>query len=290
MIECAEMFLNGDGGRYLLGLLITDPAVLGFALPRVVAEGSALDLSGFLGQGGSSVVYSAGHPDGAVVVKCFHVHYQDRCRQEAETLNLLQAKVGDLCGKLVPSLVAHVLESNALVLRPVGIPFIESRDGATKRRGKTPMTLTHVTDLVATLRKVHNQAGVVHRDLCLHNMFDVNGHLLLNDWGCAAQIGQPILFSGAIQHASNRLLEASMQDEEYEPKPVDDLIMVWRCVQQSQNIRVCSLYGNTTAISVQQWWKTHSTGLDVEVLASLETAEDPYDILCQHLTPRFPLL
>jgi len=61
------------------------------------------------------------------------------------------------------------------------------------------------------------------------NMSDEVKNILLNDWGCAVEIGKEVAFSGALHYAPDRILEHL---SEYSPMPSDDLVMVVRCVFQ----------------------------------------------------------
>lgn len=74
----------------------------------------------------------------------------------------------------VPHLITCWSEESCTVTSPIGRPFSVEH---------VP-TLQHAIQLIDTLKAVH-EAEIVHRDIKLSNIFDVDGELLLNDWGNA---------------------------------------------------------------------------------------------------------
>jgi hypothetical protein len=282
--ESREMSLNGDGGRYLLGLLATSLSQLGWNLPCITINGTRLRLESFLGQGGSSVVYQSTHGGVPVVAKCFRPTVPHRLAEEAEVLAILVEKVPALCGSRVPTIVGTDQTAGAIVLRPPGKPFATCCDHGGVR---VSMTFKHFEQLVNVLQQIHTEVGFVHRDLGLHNMFDVNGDLLLNDWGCAAKIGEDTGFSGSRHHLPCELHGIP----EYQPKPEHDLVMVWRCLGQSRDMARAPLYRLGTSQEIQEWWRGNSNPEDVTVIAKLMSSEPcatKYQYLKEEIAKKFP--
>lgn len=77
---------------------------------------------------------------------------------------------------------------------------------------------THVQELLSTLQRVHRQ-GFVHRDVRPSNVLrrlNDDGVLLI-DWNCAASIGEPVMFGGTLQFASDAAVAACEKKVPYRP-------------------------------------------------------------------------
>lgn len=118
-------------------------------------------------------------------------------------------------------------------------------------------------------------------------MFDVNGNLLLNDWGCATKVGVATEFKGALRHAPGRILQAVLQGLEYVPQISDDLCMLWRCVAQSRLSFWAAIQRESDAEKLQEFWEQQSTPVDTQVLTHLAEESD-YAFLEQHFSQHLP--
>jgi tRNA A-37 threonylcarbamoyl transferase component Bud32 len=266
-----------------LGLLSTDPVALGWSLPIVKIRQKNLEISDILGRGGSSDVYLSSYQGRSVAVKCFRAGKTAAFEQELANLACLKKNASGLCGTKVPTVVGVDRKAHTIVLSPVGRPF--SAVDTPNVMNPAILTKHHLLELVEILRVVHRDAGMVHRDLSLRNMFDVDGHLMLNDWGCGAMIGQPVYFEGAVTHAPDHILNAVKADVTYIPNPCDDLTMVWRCFVQSRNVRFQNLKGQADPDQIKTFWHSESSKNDIRALAF---GLDPYKHLSRHLGNAVP--
>jgi len=155
-------------------------------------------------------------------------HYTDKIGYDRERSALLE---------LMRTNVLHVptlLKSNAkglwLVEQPVAKDFDRGVQSA------HPLSPKHIASFMTTLRGAH-QAGLVHRDVSLRNMFWLSaaGATLLNDWGSAFKttedsIGIQQDYIGVYEEASSAILTKLIDGVWPPPRPQDDLHALTRVV------------------------------------------------------------
>jgi hypothetical protein len=281
-----ELLIKDEGGQYLAGLLCTVPSELGYCLPHVSIKGQELTLSRILGRGGSAEVYCSERDGNDVAVKVFRVGREEDFRQELSTLQLLATNktTKSLCGKSVPKIVHSSEADRVLVLSPVGAHFQTS---GTQLDHGVVLSSRHLVQALSILKTVHTSLNLVHRDISLHNMFDVNGDLLLNDWGCATKVGIATEFKGALRHAPERILQAVCRGHEYVPQISDDLCMLWRCIAQSRLSFWAAIQRESDVMKLRQFWEQQSTPVDTQVLTHLAERSD-YAFLEQQFSQHLP--
>ncbi len=173
--ESKVMHVIGEGRRAFLGLLDTDPALLGWTLPHVQIEGKAIKLNRLLGTDASAMVFQAKYKDADVVVKVFQPTEIERLPNEVAILQKLQC-----LQPRVPSLHGITDDETALILWPVGRPFATKADEVTianthsfEPQPHTPVCVEyeHFSFIIDTLALAHAQ-GMVHNDMTLTNIFD----------------------------------------------------------------------------------------------------------------------
>jgi hypothetical protein len=177
-------------------------------------------------------------------VKVFHHSKNEEFTHERNVLERL-AKIETLGGRISKLAAQHTeAPANVLYLEPIGTCLAVSA----AHYSKEPMETAHVTPVmltgaVETLRLLHTQARLGHRDVRPSNMFlDPStglvfpllfraltaAQLFINDLGSAAALGQPTQFTGALQHAPVHVIVAWSQGARYMPAPADDLeMLVW---------------------------------------------------------------
>jgi tRNA A-37 threonylcarbamoyl transferase component Bud32 len=230
--------LNGPGGVRLLNMLHASPAQLGHSLPVVMVSGVPIHLKTMLGQGGSSFVFQGKLKSNMCVVKCFFDSRRGDVAIEQENLKTLATavkktkeknKYTQTVGVQFPKF-HHVSDDGlSLLLTPIGKKFVTAAVSASGSDDCFLPSADHFCHLIDNLEFVHQRCGLVHRDIAMHNFFDMNGGVLLNDFGCAVNQGDACLFEGALRHAPGRVLHLEA-DETYQPQFSDDLVMVVRCV------------------------------------------------------------
>jgi serine/threonine protein kinase len=112
----------------------------------------------------------------------------------------------------VPSIVDTDNDNSAIVLQPIAQPFAAFRC----RGEKGQFLCEHVHKFVDVLWRVH-KLGLVHRDVKFGNVFRLdNGDVLLNDWGSACNVSQPIRrYEGVIREASDHILKFLLDDMQW---------------------------------------------------------------------------
>jgi hypothetical protein len=171
LTESAVMFLSSDGAKAFFGLLHCNPKDLGYSVPTVVVASKTLILENILGTGASSIVYRGRHEDKAVVVKNFRSISTFRLVSEERNLKTIAPLV-----PRVPELVAVSDDNQTLILSPIGTPFAITFGDIQDAVGPDPapkplITANHFSMLIDILHDVHNNFGLVHRDVAIHNMF-----------------------------------------------------------------------------------------------------------------------
>ena len=147
------------GGDWLHSLLQENPFTLGAPTIELSVDGSIVEITRYLGEGSSSVVWQGKHKERDVVVKIFRAGHEHDL--EAEKCNLDAVK--DVAG--VTKYVASV-GGGILLLSPVGTPF--SSHG---HEGTILPSAEHFAQLVSIVEAVHKHARLLHRDLSLNNFF-----------------------------------------------------------------------------------------------------------------------
>lgn len=69
---------------------------------------------------------------------------------------------------------------------------------------------------------------MVHRDIKIENIFSVDGHVLLNDFGHAVDAGAQVHAGGCLHNASDSVIQARIHGSTYTAGPQDDWIMFLR--------------------------------------------------------------
>lgn len=218
--------LENRGGKLLMGLLKTRPSSLGMVTNLKVSS-NLVTIEKVLGLGGSSIVYEGSCQNLKVVVKHFRPNCEQRLAKEVEILNQTK-NVAELNGR-VTELIATTDDNNALLLRPIGVPFVTS---LLDRKNKQFATSQHFAELIEILRITHEKLHLVHRDITLRNFFLNDGKVFLNDWGCAVQIDVFTQFNGSLALAPRSVLTGIASNGVnfmYKPQPEDDLEMVVKC-------------------------------------------------------------
>lgn len=173
----------GEGGAQLAALLMVDPrdVSLGWSLPLVIVDQTALVLSRLLGEGRYGIVFATEFDRRPCLVKVF----RDRRYAELEERALeLLSKRPDLQNPATPRMTRLIKRSGdggALVLEPIATPFARgaaitlcSMLGRAAESDTVIATADHFTCLVETLRLLHapiSGCRLVHRDISPPNIF-----------------------------------------------------------------------------------------------------------------------
>ncbi len=166
-----------------MGLLETEPHMLGWTVPQITVDSIPIPLNSFLGSGSSALVFKGKYNGKNVVVKRFLPQQEYRLKSEKEILDTLK----DLQPG-VPTVLAVADDGVSLILTPIGRRFAAraSEVAASQPAGRSfinystaPVraTVEHFEQILDTLAAAHNK-GVVHCDMKLTNCFDVS-HLPL---------------------------------------------------------------------------------------------------------------
>ena len=153
------------GGDWLHSLLSQDPVVLGCPTTELSVDGTTVEITRYLGEGSSSVVWQGRHKERDVVVKVFRTGHEKDLTAEIRNL----AAVKNLTGvpKFVGSHVSGGSGGGVLLLSPVGTPFSSHGHG-----GTILPSAEHFAQLVGIVKAAHDEKiNLLHRDLSLANFF-----------------------------------------------------------------------------------------------------------------------
>lgn len=159
--EFPVMFLKGEGIENLVGLMCSELKILGVPSPIKYQE-QELKVDEMLGVGASSIVFKSSCNNQEVVIKRFHPNRVEKLLVEKKILNILSEK--EING--VTKYLGTSDDGSALILSPVGKPFMRVRD---LNYGILP-TAQHYCSLLKILQSVH-KIGIVHRDIKPENFF-----------------------------------------------------------------------------------------------------------------------
>ena len=150
------------GGDWLHTLLSEKPHVLGCPTTELSVDGSIVEITRYLGEGSSSVVWQGKHNQSAVVVKVFRAGHEHDLEAEIRNLAAVQGLVG------VTKYAASDTSSSVLLLSPVGTPFSPHGQGG----GTMLPSAEHFAQLIGIIQAAHDkQINLLHRDLSWANFF-----------------------------------------------------------------------------------------------------------------------
>jgi hypothetical protein len=143
-------------------------------------SGSILTIERILRPGGSCRAFVASFSGSTVVAKLYA--REDAATREVTNLGRVSINVGDDVAQ-IPSIEAT--EGCWVLVSPVGSSFTAAS-----------LRLDHLKQVVQRLKSAHS-AGIIHRDVRFSNMFILeDGNALLNDWGSATSVGEPVPVEG----------------------------------------------------------------------------------------------
>ena len=144
--------------------------------------------------------------------------------------------------------------------------------------------------LVRTLRVIHQELCIIHRDLQPDNILRNSklDHIFLIDWACSTKTEQCVQYDGTIFYAAEELIPLVFTETKYRPKPGHDLESVVKILYHAFNqakmddcdIDVCQLD------EVKQWWRAALS--EAPWPSYLQAARDEnYDALTEIILERF---
>ena len=285
----------GVGDPMLRGLLETPISALGGGFPVVTMKdtGTILNLSGVLGYGGSSVVYSA--MVGGVCAAVKVISNGTFAGTEIEALKRLITG----CVTGTPRIVCHVSEDNVIVTCPVGRALATTKEDvdialtmyrAGLLSAATPSQLLNprlLRDALTVLLSMH-RCGVIHGDPRLSNFIVVEATFkskstvvsyevaaastppnscMAIDFGCAI-LGQrfssgtawtyllrhPVVWV-SLPYAPPEQLRAFANNVEYEPKPWHDLFMLAASLYRLLGYNAPQAHDQAEALALANYWE-----------------------------------
>jgi len=193
--------MKEKGGMYLYTLLSQTPEELGWCNFFQSYREVVYTLEAQLGEGLTASVWKSHN----YAIKHFKLTHISTFNQECFIYAIFKNNGVSGVSQLIDK------GKDFIVTTPVGVPV-------------DILETSHIKDIVSTLKIIH-RIGLVHRDLRLSNFIDVDGHLIIIDWGFANRSGI-MSFSGAFRYAPDEILRSEDQSFPYTPK--HDLIMFLR--------------------------------------------------------------
>jgi predicted Ser/Thr protein kinase len=232
--EVTPMYpIIGVGGNYLFTLLSQLPELLGWC-GQFVVNARTYDVEKKLGEGLTSTVWES---EGCAI-KQYRADFKDIKLDEIRFLKLMTEIEN------VPHLVE--IGDDFIIMEPVG-KKIEI------------LCKYHIRSLLKTLEAVH-ALGIVHRDVRLTNIVELNGAVLLLDWGYATNANMSAPYRGSIHYASNDIL-ASNDFPNIVAIPQHDLYMLVRVVYVYITHFDISQFAKDDRVGLANHWNTALTGL-----------------------------
>jgi len=207
------------GGDWLHTLLSEKPHVLGCPTTELSVDSSVVEITRYLGEGSSSVVWQGKHKQRDVVVKIFRKGHERDLLAEIRNLTAVQGIMG------VTKHAGANVSSGVLLLSPVGTPLSPHGQGD----GTLLPSAEHFDQLVSIVQAAHGGSiKLLHRDLSWANFFlgpdgkvcdvtrmrtDICTQVFLNDWAAAVPLGEAHGFFGALNFAADAVLATY-------PKPI----------------------------------------------------------------------
>ena len=144
--------------------------------------------------------------------------------------------------------------------------------------------------LVRTLRVIHQELGIIHRDLQPDNILRNSelDHIFLIDWACSAKTEPCVPCDGTIFYATEELIPLVFTETKYRPKSGHDLESVVKILYHVFNqakmddcdMDVCQLDEG------KQWWRAALS--EAPWPSYLQAARDEnYDALMEIILERF---
>ena len=232
-----------------------------------------------LGEGASAVVYEVRLEEGA---NAFLKYYFKSDADSVQYLKNESAILSTLATQPTISLhVPRLLASNeSMILMQ---PVVEEL----KINQFTPI---YLTQLVQVLRKVHQDVGIVHRDMQPDNVLRnaTSDTILLIDWACSTKKNEPVSYDGTIFYAAQELIPLVFTEKQYQPKPAHDLESIIKILYHILNedkveqcdIDVCQLD------EVSEWWNQAFNEAPWPTYLQAARAED-YDALLKIIEDSF---
>lgn len=197
----------------------TAPSTFSLIPIRNTVQSFTVKIGSLLGSGRSSVVYLAMTNERDFVVKCFQQSSQPQFASEKEHLLKLQQFAPD--GHFPMLLGTAPPESGlVLVLQPRAAPLL-SRRGQRARFALTSALSRfalvcvdlcageEATDLFATLRILHREAHLIHRDISpgnvYHNIPEKLNKVMIADFGFSVRAGICATAAGTLRYAANEV-------------------------------------------------------------------------------------
>jgi len=186
-VRCSESFpLAGEGGALLLALLTCAPQKLHHIPPRLSSGNKPMELLSLLGSGASSVVYRARLDDGKeqkeFALKCLNSTVAADLERSHLTLLGSLPKLKAMRSTGVPTLGPPLDGPMDAVLmtpicRRVATDAEDIKEAMTRMNARDPkahhpvlLSSSHFRQLIDTLRIVHSDGRIVHRDVRLSNI------------------------------------------------------------------------------------------------------------------------
>eukprot|EP00743_Colponemidia_sp_Colp-15_P004381 GILK01004724.1.p1 GENE.GILK01004724.1~~GILK01004724.1.p1 ORF type:complete len:580 (+),score=48.47 GILK01004724.1:46-1740(+) len=263
-----------EGQRVLRSLLLDRSE--GLILPVLAYDPTlGLTCTGFLGKGGQASVFKVRDVDSTEYV---HKQFDTPLRKEhmlSESNNLTRL----LGVEGVPRIIARNPDSCCLLLQPVGIPLSSSG----------MLRCADVQSLLAILKDAHERAGLVHRDLHPGNMYRVDEHFMLNDWGLAVTKSTHHSVAGVLGFQSNAVLADAISGQPHRYEPADDLHSVVRLIFVYVQCLMPQLtaIGNNPALVSQFWSEKPQMQMDIwtRLQAAAEILDYSFDNVLPQLLP-----
>jgi predicted Ser/Thr protein kinase len=199
------------GWRYLVTILESSPEQLGWIEPSLTFDNETVTLVRSINTGRTSVVYEGILSNESVVVKIAKKEEYFTCfTREKEVL----LKLSELKSPHIPRLLLS--SEDILVMSPV----------CTKVNS---LTKDDIRNIIKTLKEVHSQFHIIHRDLRKFNFLrDDNGNILLADWGYSIFDYEQAEFAGALECMPNNILTSLVNNESITYGPEIDLVCLVR--------------------------------------------------------------
>lgn len=200
------------GWKYLMTIMESSPNELGWVEPSLNFDGITVTLNRSISAGRTSIVYEATDSNKElVVVKIAKKNkYLSYFKQEKDALT----RLSELNSPYIPKLLLS--NTNTLVMTPLCMKVKNLRKEDIER-------------IIETLKVVHSQYHIIHRDLRKYNFLrDNNGNILIANWGYSVMEGDNMPFAGALECMPDDVLESLDNNEAINYNPRMDLICLVR--------------------------------------------------------------
>ncbi|CAB4399464.1 unnamed protein product [Rhizophagus irregularis] len=265
------------GWKYLMTIMESSPNELGWVEPSLNFDGVTVTLNRSISAGRTSIVYEGTNSDKElVVVKIAKRNEYLSCfKQERDALT----RLSELNSPHIPKLLLS--NANTLVMTPLCTKVKNLRKEDIER-------------IIETLKVVHSQYHIVHRDLRKYNFLrDDNGNILIADWGYSVIEGDNMPFAGALECMPDDVLESLDNNEAINYNPRMDLICLVRSLYLMFHNPVMERFSFDKVLEnenfkerlqeIKTFWSSHGNSSEWWATIYQEANEANYDNLLRNL-------